>query len=42
MTVDEKLRRRPASFRSLTGLSLDEFEALYHQVVDDIERYDET
>jgi hypothetical protein len=42
MTVYEKLRRRPASFRSLTGLSLDEFEVLYQQVVDDIERYDET
>jgi hypothetical protein len=42
MTVYEKLWRRPASFRTLTGLSLDEFEALYHQVVDDMERYDET
>lgn len=42
MTVYEKLRRRPAVFRNLTGLSLEEFEVLYHQVVDDIERYDET
>lgn len=42
MTVYEQLRRRPAVFRSLTGLNLDEFEVLYHQVVDDIERYDET
>ena len=42
MTVYEKLRRRPAVFRNLTGLSLNEFETLYQQVVDDIERYDET
>ena len=42
MTVYEKLSRRPASFRNLTGLSLDEFEALCDQVVDDIERYDQT
>jgi hypothetical protein len=42
MTVYEKLSRRSASFRNLTGLSLDEFEVLYQQVVDDIERYDET
>lgn len=42
MTVYEKLRRRRASFRNLTGVSLEEFEVLYQQVVDDIERYDET
>jgi hypothetical protein len=42
MTVYEKLRRRPAVFRNLTGLSIDEFEVLYQQLVDDIERYDET
>ncbi len=42
MTVYEKLRRRPAVFRSLTGLSIGEFEVLYQQLVDDIERYDET
>jgi hypothetical protein len=42
MTVYEKLRRRPAVFRNLTGLSLDEFETLYQQLVDAIERYDET
>ena len=42
MTVYEKLCRRPAVFRNLTGLSIEEFEALYQQMVDDIERYDET
>ena len=42
MTVYEKLRRRPAVFRNLTGLSLEEFEVLYQQVVDDMDRYDET
>jgi len=42
MTVYEKLRRRPAVFRNLTGLSLEEFEALYQQVVDDMDRYNET
>jgi len=42
MTVYEKLRRRPAVFRNLTGLSIEEFEALYQQVVDDIDRYNET
>jgi hypothetical protein len=42
MTVYEKLRRRPAVFRSLTGMSIGEFEGLYQQVVDDIERHDET
>jgi hypothetical protein len=41
MTVYKKLQRRPASFRNLTGLSLDEFEVLYEQVADEIERYDE-
>ena len=42
MTVYEKLRRRPAVFRSLTGVSIREFETLYQQLVDDIERHDET
>src|SRR3972149_11394972 len=42
MTVYEKLCRRPVVFRSLTGLSIGEFETLYQQVVDAIERYDET
>ena len=42
MTVYEKLCRRPAVFRNLTGLSIEEFEALYQQMVDDMERYDET
>ena len=42
MTVYEKLRRRPTVFRSLTGLSIGEFEALYQQLVHDLERYDET
>jgi hypothetical protein len=42
MTVYEKLRRRPAVFRSLTGVSIGEFETLHQQLVDEIERYDET
>jgi hypothetical protein len=42
MTVYEKLCRRPAVFRNLTGLRIEEFEALYQQMVNDIERYDET
>ena len=42
MTVYEKLRCRAAVFRSLTGLSIGEFEALYQQLADDIERCDET
>ena len=42
MSVYKKLRRRPTVFRSLTGMSIHEFEGLYQQVVDDIERYDET
>ncbi len=42
MTVYEKLRRRPTVFRSLTGMSISEFEELYQQVVNDIERHDET
>jgi hypothetical protein len=42
MTVYEKLCRRPAVFRNLTGLSREEFEALYQQVVDDIDRNNET
>ena len=29
MTVYEKLRRRPAVFRSLTGVSIGEFETLH-------------
>ena len=41
MSVYEKLRRRPAVFRSLTGMSNDEFEGLYGQLVDAIERYEE-
>lgn len=41
MTVYKNLQHRPASFRNLTGLSLDEFEMLYEQVVDAIEGYDE-
>jgi hypothetical protein len=42
MTVYEKLRRRPAVFRNLTGLSIEEFEALYQQLVTELERYEET
>jgi hypothetical protein len=40
MTIYEKLRRRPAVFRNLTGMSISEFETLYQQVGDNIESYD--
>lgn len=39
MTVYAKLSKRPAAFRSLTGLNLGEFEALYQQVGDSINIY---
>jgi hypothetical protein len=42
MTVYEKLWRRPAVFRNLTGLSIEAFETLYQQMVHAIARYDET
>ncbi len=42
MTIYDKLRRRPRAFRSLTGLSVDEFDALYGEVVDKIDSYDES
>jgi len=41
MTVYDKLRRRPAAFRSLTGMSVAEFDQLYEQVASDIDEYDE-
>ena len=41
MSIYDKLRRRPAAFRSLTGLSVDEFDALYEELVDKIDSYDE-
>jgi hypothetical protein len=41
MTVYEKLYRRPTVFRSLTGMSISEFDELYQQTGDDIERYNE-
>jgi len=41
MTVYEKLRRRPATFRSLAGMTVKEFEQLYEQVVGDIASYEE-
>lgn len=39
MTAYAKLSKRPAAFRSLTGLNLEEFEALYQQVGSSIEIY---
>jgi len=42
MTVYAKLSRRPAAFRSLTGVSLEEFNKLYEEVVDKINSYDES
>ena len=41
MTVYEKLRRRPATFRSLTGMTVKEFEQMYERVVGDIASYEE-
>lgn len=41
MTIYDKLRRRPAAFRNLTSLSVDEFDALYEELADKIEGYDE-
>jgi len=41
MTVYERLRRRPATFRSLTGMTSREFERLYERVASDIESYEE-
>lgn len=40
MTIYDKLKRRPAAFRSLTGISISEFEQLYEQVEGDVESYD--
>jgi hypothetical protein len=40
MTIYDKLRRRPAAFRNLTGLSVEEFDALYDEWVDKIDSYD--
>jgi hypothetical protein len=42
MTIYDKLRRRPAAFRNLTGLSVEEFEALYDELADKIDSYDES
>lgn len=39
MTAYAKLSKRVSAFRSLTGLSLDEFEVLYQQVGGQIESY---
>ena len=41
MTVYERLRRKPATFRSLAGMTIKEFEHLYEQVANDIESYEE-
>ena len=41
MTIYDKLRRRPAAFRSLTGVSVREFGQLYEQVASDIDEYEE-
>ena len=42
MTIYDKLCRRPAAFRSLTGLGVDEFDALYNELVNKIDSYDES
>ena len=42
MTIYDKLRRRPATFRSLTGLGVDEFDKLYDELVDKIDSYDDS
>lgn len=42
MTIYDKLSRRPQAFCSLTGLAIEEFDALYKEVVDKIDRYDES
>ena len=42
MTIYDKLRRRPAAFRNLTGLSVEEFDTLYEELADKIDRYDES
>lgn len=42
MAIYDKLSRRPQAFRSLTGLSIEEFNALYAEVADKIEAYDES
>lgn len=41
MTIYDKLRRRPAAFRSLTGMRVKEFDQLYEQVASDIDEYEE-
>ena len=41
MTIYDKLRRRTAAFRSLTGVSVKEFDQLYEQVASDIDEYEE-
>ena len=42
MTIYDKLRRRPAAFRSLTGLSVEEFDVLYDELAAKIDSYDES
>ena len=42
MTIYNKLSRRPQAFRSLTGLSVEEFNALYEEVADKIDTYNES
>jgi hypothetical protein len=41
MTIYAKLSRRPNAFRSLTGMGVKEFDALYEELVDKIDSYDE-
>jgi hypothetical protein len=41
VTIYDKLRRRPAAFRSLAGMSVREFDHLYEQVAGDIDEYEE-
>ena len=42
MPVYDKLSRRPSAFRSLTGLTLQEFDGLYAELASKIETYDES
>ena len=42
MTIYDKRSRRPQAFRSLTGLRIEEFNALYEDVADKINAYDES
>jgi hypothetical protein len=42
MTIYDKLSRRPQAFRSLTGLGIEEFNALYEEIAEKINAYAES